>query len=188
MLQSRGLCAGQQPLHHQQQYRQHDDKASAQQQQQQQQSGIEKANSFPNAVYYWLHAERLLHVPPAEWQQHLAGHLLGPARDGVSSSGAPRSGGDSSSSSGSSSSHMLLLADLACDWCSKPLPPQEDSNRHGSAAPASNSTTCSSSNGSSGSRGTSQQTVWGCPSCGAAQYCNKACADSAEKVHNANCW
>jgi hypothetical protein len=29
---------------------------------------------------------------------------------------------------------------------------------------------------------------WGCPSCSAAQYCSKACADAAKAVHNANCW
>jgi hypothetical protein len=77
---------------------------------------------------------------------------------------------------------MLLLADMACDWCSKPLPPEEQGSRlrNGSAAPAGGS--------SSGSSSTSQQIVRGCPSCGAAQYCSKACADTAKEVHTTNCW
>jgi hypothetical protein len=30
--------------------------------------------------------------------------------------------------------------------------------------------------------------LWGCPSCGAAQYCSNVCADAAKPVHNVNCW
>jgi hypothetical protein len=169
-MQPRGLCVGQQTPHQQ---LQHAGEAAAQQQQ----SDAEHVDSGFSAVNFWLHAERLLRVPPAEWQQHLAEHLLGPARAGTSG-GVPASGAGSSSSS----HHVLLLADLACDWCSKALPPQEENSSCVAA------TTTSSSRSSNCSSSRSQQTVWGCPSCGAAQYCSKACADSAKKVHNANCW
>jgi hypothetical protein len=135
---------------------------------------------------YWLHAERLIDVPPGDWQQYLAWHLLGSGSSGGSSSSGSSSSGSSSggSSSGGSSSgggggsgdssssrSMLLVADLACDWCA------------GQLATTDAVTTAAAAAGLQGGRGS-----WVCASCGAAQYCSQRCADGARKVHGDNCW
>jgi hypothetical protein len=72
------------------------------------------------------------------------------------------SNGSNGSSNSSVGGGCLLAADLACDWCCGPL---------------SQAAGCDSSKG-----------AWGCPSCGAAQYCSQGCADAAQQVHSANCW
>jgi hypothetical protein len=119
---------------------------------------------------HWLHADRLLQVTPGSWQQHLA-HLLP----------------TSSSSSSSSSKNLLLMADQACDWCSGPLQQQQQSVRPAAVAAATAGLRSSAGNSSSSSSSSSVGQL-GCPSCGAAQYCSKVCADAAKKVHNTNCW
>jgi hypothetical protein len=133
-----------------------------QQQQQQQQSVLPGFEHSAASVAYWLHGERLAKVHPSRWQQHLAEHLL-------SSSSSSSGSGAAGSCAEADNKLVQVLADLACDWCSNPLPGQEGAG----AAERS------SSNG---------RLLHGCPSCGAAQYCSRECSDAAKKVHSANCW
>jgi hypothetical protein len=120
-------------------------------------------------VFYWIHAERLRQTPPQQWQQHLRQHLsAGTGLAAAASQEAAAAAAAASQAPGGacggavSSQHLQLLAGLACDWCCGPL---------------------SQAAGRDSSKG-----VWGCPSCGAAQYCSQGCADAARQVHNANCW
>jgi hypothetical protein len=66
-----------------------------------------------SACAYWLHAQRLVDVPPSQWQQHVAQHLLR----------APGGKGSKGSSSSLSRQHLCALADTACDWCGRELQP-----------------------------------------------------------------
>jgi hypothetical protein len=137
---------------------------------QQQQQLQEPQQQWVERVCFWLHAERLVQVEPHEWQQHLAHHLAAaPQHANHSHSNSVQ---HSHTDDTSTQQQVNLLSDLACDWCSGAL-----RSRAGQAVAAR-----SSSGGSSSSR------KWGCPSCGAAQYCSQKCADAAKAVHNANCW
>jgi hypothetical protein len=168
----------------QQQHRQNEQQG----QQQQQSSGAGLAERVDGicSTLHWLHADRLLQVTPGSWPQHLAQHLLhNGSTDSSSSATAAGSSSDGSTSS------MLLVADQACDWCSGPLQQQQQQqsvtpaavNAAAGAAGLRGTTGISSSSSSSSSVG-----LLGCPSCGAAQYCSRVCADAAKPVHYANCW
>jgi len=141
-----------------------------------------------SACGYWLHAERLMHMPPAHWQEHLAQQLLWQSSCAASSTSSSSNGvpaGGSSSEAGSHataaagpvSSHAALLADLACDWCCSPL----------QQAAATGALDGSGAAGAANCRSGSS-TVFGCAGCGSAQYCSQACAEAARKVHDVNCW
>jgi hypothetical protein len=144
-------------------------------------------DSTVGALGYWLHADWLMQLHPADWQQHVAGQLLTSGSDSTSSSGSESRGGGLTSKG---RQQALLMADCACDWCG--LQVQSSC----AAAQASNTAgDLGSSLGCAGS-GTSQDSkpgssssspVFGCFSCSAAQYCSRACADAAKPVHNANC-
>jgi hypothetical protein len=161
---------------------------------QQERAGIAESVDMLDRVLYWLHAERLQDTSPAHWQQHLAQHLLvGGSNGSCSGSNCGCSGGGSGSNGSSSDMQesrrrLLLTADVACDWCGDALQQgakaaAECKVQDGSAMPGG-----SRIGGASHAANVSKVAVLGCPSCGAAQYCSRTCADAAKKVHNANCW
>jgi len=146
-------------------------------------SSLPYADDF-DAVLHWLHADRLMNMPAGAWHEHLAQGLF------------PVSG-DSAAAAGSSSSNSELhhlLADAACDWCLQPLPQQQASateEQGGSISSCAGSSAGSSVGGGSNTADTrdgNSSRIFGCPSCGAAKYCSRACANAAKQVHNANCW
>jgi hypothetical protein len=184
-LRSRAFAGSDASSSQQQQQQQHQQQHQKQQQQprgqqQQQHSPAEQVDGVCH-ILHWLHADRLLLVSPGAWQQHLAQHLPSSSSSsgGEGSSGSriscssssggrkSRAGGSSSQGGSSSSSEkrqVLLVTDRACDWCCGPMP---EGHKTATAAAAA---------------------AYGCVSCGAAQYCSRACADAAKKVHAANCW
>jgi hypothetical protein len=123
--------------------------------------GDAAGDSSSRSIGYWLHAERLMQVSPGAWQQHLAQKLLGSRGSDADSNGSNASGNGSSGGAEQDLERVRLLAGVACDWCCRALP----------EGPAGR-----------------QRGPFGCPSCGAAQYCSRVCAEVAKKVHNANCW
>jgi hypothetical protein len=162
---------------------------------QQQQQGSEQ--DFAESVAYWLHAQRLMQVSPAAWQQHVAQHLLSQHAGSSSSStgGGPTSSAASSAAAAAGAagskglagpSYTALLADLLCDWCTQPMA-GKDSSTPAAAAAAAAGQSSGEAGGDAGSSSSKAQLL-GCPSCGAVQYCSRACADAAKKVHAANCW
>jgi hypothetical protein len=173
-------------------------KASAQQQQQQQQGVQQGSHNFVKSVAHRLHAERLLEVSPAAWQQQIVQHLLGQHTVNSSSSSStakhPGSSAAAAAATASSegppgSSHAALVADLLCDWCSQPVARQESSSTPaGPAGQPNGDAGGAGSSSSSSSSSSSKVQRLGCVSCGAAQYCSRGCADAAKKVHAANCW
>lgn len=89
-------------------------------QQQQQQAACCGLDQQLGTCAFWLHAERLLHVHPRSWQEHLNQHLF--QRECSDSGGAGSNGSGSGCSSSTSEARVKLLADRACDWCAGGVP------------------------------------------------------------------
>ncbi|KAF8071336.1 abcC3 [Scenedesmus sp. PABB004] len=150
-LAARGRAKGQRQQRPQQEQQQQ----QAQQQQQQQPAGEDVA-----ALAFWLHADRLLAVPPGAWPQH--------ALDSLRSGGGGGGGG--------AAALAALAADQHCDWCDTPLAAAGGGDGSGGGG--------SSGGGSSAPRAAGH----GCPSCSVAQFCSARCAAAGGRVHAPNCW
>lgn len=130
----------------------------------------------------YLHAERLMQLQPAGWQQqlqHSCSFMAATAGQPPVGSSTREQDGQPAGRSQQLQQQLCMVADLACDWCCQsvmqPGRPQPSSSVDGGQSGV-------------GDRGGDSTLLLGCPCCGAAQYCSQQCADAAKIVHNANCW
>jgi hypothetical protein len=145
--------------------------------------------STVGSLGYWLHADWLMQLHPSDWQQHVAGQLLSSSNRGSNNSSTSGSGGQGGGLTSKGRQQALLMADCACDWCGSQVQSSCTAAQASSTAGHFGSSLGHAGSGSSQESRpfSSSSPVLGCFSCGAAQYCSRACADAAKPVHNANC-